>query len=254
MILPLHTSYLQYGELADTTQAYLQKVSETDPTVPFLQKITDLLEDDLVTLQEALTAVRINRLIQAVSEADALRDDLFIAFKEMLRALQRRPEAPYREGYQALWPLLEQAGLQLYILGYAEQSGRMEALLGALDEDVNQTHLANMGLTDLYNSLKQSQENFSELYEQRLDVDSQKDFPTLSDAKRKLVPHLNMLLNAVQLLFESEPETYESLVQELNAITSHIMASARARRTRDERALAGELVLQGDGTDDTFNP
>lgn len=91
--------------------------------------------------------------------------------------------------------------------------------------------------------MRQAEANFTDLYQQRLDLDSKKDYPALAPAKSSIVPRINMLLDAVNILHEEDAETLDPLVRELNAITSQIMAIARARRTRDERALAGESVI-----------
>jgi hypothetical protein len=243
MIIKLRTSYLQPGELAETANAFLQKVNSFTPLDPFLERITNLLQEDLSTLNNALTAVRINALVKAVSEADALRDDLFIAFRDSLDILKRRPSETFQAAYLALWPILEQAGTLLYSLGYSEQSGRLEALIEQMNLPANQTHLTNTGLTGLFEEMKQAQANFTELYQKRLDLDSQQDYPTLAEAKSSIVPRINMLLDAVSILHEEDAETLGPLVRELNAITSQIMAIARARRTRDASALAGEPVI-----------
>ncbi len=222
------------GELTETVNNYLKAITTSGLADPFITRITDLLVEDLEVLNQAMLAIRINKLVDAVAEADAIRDDLYIGFKDMIEAHKRRKDPKMVEAYQILWPLIEQAGTRLYSLGYTEQSGKMEALFIELDKSENKKVMEDINVYEIYGELKQAQADFVAIYDSRLDEDSKKDYPTLRQAKSQLVPHVNILLDAVGLLDETDPGTHTDLVNKMNAITTEITATALARKTKSE--------------------
>ena len=248
MIKILRTSYLLPAELAETTSRYLDALAESQLSDPFLERLITLLEAGISTLQEALVAVRTNGLVKAVKAADALRDDLFIGLKDLVKAGQRRRGSTFRDAYRAIWPLIEQAGVLLYRESYAEQSGKLKALFAELDKAEYRPHLAALHAETLYAELKQAEAAFVEQNTLRLEEDARKDFPTLEEGKRKTVPYLRRLLEAIDTLDETEPGTYTALIAKLNVITTEVETVALARKTREEEVVGDqeEKVLRLD--------
>ncbi|MEP1096066.1 MAG: DUF6261 family protein [Cyclobacteriaceae bacterium] len=240
MIKKLRTSYLLPAELTETISKYLKAIVDVSLENPFIALLINLLETDNERLNQAITAVRINRLIEDVSEADALRDDLFVGFRDMLYAFKRRKDESISTAFDAVWPILEKAGTRLHALGYTEQSGKMEALFQELDKQENQDALATLGLSDLYAELKTSQEDFAAIYNNRLDEDAKKSYPTMKDAKRKAVPHVNILIDALSILDETDPEAHQELVTKMNVITTEITSTALSRKSKGEQEVIDE--------------
>ncbi|MEQ9468289.1 MAG: DUF6261 family protein [Ekhidna sp.] len=234
MIKQLRTSFLLPAELSETASKYVAATADLSAADPFIARITGLLQTDIDNLNAAITAVRLNKLVDDVAAADALRDDLFIGFKDLVDAYKRRKNQALVDAYEQIWPIIYQAGTRLYTLGYAEQSGKLEALFTELDKPENQTALATMHADGIYADLKQAQADFVTIYNSRLDEDTKKNYPTLSEAKSKTVPHVNILLDAINILDETDPGTHGALIDKLNGITTSIMAVARARKSRGE--------------------
>lgn len=232
MIRKLRASLLLSAELSETVNAYLKSIAEVIPDEPFIGRITTMLKADLEVLNQAITAVRLNTLVDDVAMADAIRDDTFIGFRDMIDAYKRRRDPEVIKAHEKLWYVIEKAGTMLYRLGYTEQSGKLEALFAEFDQAEYQEALTKLNVLDLYQELKQAQADFTDLYTQRLDVDAGRNYPTLKQAKGQLVPHVNALLNAIDVLYETDTETHQALVEKLNTITTQVMASARARKTR----------------------
>ncbi|MFY0687572.1 MAG: hypothetical protein JXQ90_10435 [Cyclobacteriaceae bacterium] len=232
MINELRTSYLLPSELSETVNAYLKVLQDDQPENPFLDRITGLLLEDLNMLNQAITAVRINQLIDDVAAADALRDDLFIGFRDLINAYKRRRDESLVEAYERVWPVIEKAGTRLYSLGYTDQSGKLEAMFAELDKTGQQASITQLNAQGIYEELKAAQEEFAILYQERLELDNQHDYPTLKEARRAIVPHVNSLINALDVLSETEPDTYGGLINKINVITKQVNTSARARRSR----------------------
>ncbi|MEP5612318.1 MAG: DUF6261 family protein [Cyclobacteriaceae bacterium] len=241
MIKKLQVSYLRPAELTQTISNFLKAIDELDLEDPFIDRIVKLLEADNERLRQAITAVRINRLIDDVSEADALRDDLFIGFRDMLDACKRRKSNDILSAYQTVWPILEQAGTRLYSLGYTQQSGKMDAMFQELDKQENLDAIAALGLAELYTEMKEAQVAFSEIFNDRLDEDAKKSYPTLTDARKSAVPHVNALIQSIRILEESDPEAHVDLVNKMNAITTEIASIALSRKSKSEPDLVDEV-------------
>ncbi|MDW3192655.1 MAG: DUF6261 family protein [Cytophagales bacterium] len=243
MLEKLRTSLLLPAELADTTTRYKQTLidqgilpGETEPPAtiePFIERIFTLLDEDLTQMSTVLTAVRQNQLVTELAKADAIRDDLFIGFRDLVDASKRRQQTEIQESWQLVWPVIKSAGTRLYTLGYAAQSGRLEALFEKLDQADYQTAMTTLNATTIYAELKQAQSDFITIHDQRLAEDLTKQYPTLRDAKAQMVKHLNGLLEAVDILGETETENYTAVIDKMNVITNSIMSTARARRTRN---------------------
>ncbi len=244
MLNKLRTSLLLPAELVETINNYLEILPSDDTTDPFINTLKDLLVEDVSRLKDAITAVRINTLVTEVAELDATRDDLFIGFRDMVDATKRRRDEALVAAHATVWPVIEKAGTTLYALGYVAQSGRLEALFTELDKDNHQTAMATMGVSDIYVELKQAQQEFSDKYSNRLDADSQKTYPTLGEAKKKAVTHVNVLIEAINVLEEVNPGTQTDLIARLNVVTTSIMSVARTRKTRSETDNNSNTIIE----------
>ena len=240
MLNKLRTSLLLPAELAEAAAKYIQSIASEGLSDPFIDKVTTLLNKGIDQLKEALTAVRVNVLIERVAEADAIRDDSYIGFKDMVDAAKRRRSEEIQGAYQSIWPIIEKAGTLLYTEGYTQQSGKLKALFAELDKAENQAYLVTLGADSFYAELKQAEADFQQLYNDRLDEDGKKDYPTLAEARKATIPYLNVLIDAINVLETTAPGSYTLLITKMNAITSEVMSAARARKTRrevDERVV-----------------
>ena len=114
MIKKLRTSFLLPAELAETAGKYVAATADLSAADPFIARITGLISADIETLNAAITAVRTNKLVDDVAAADALRDDLFIGFKDLIDAHKRRKSQTLIDAYEQIWPIISQAGTRLY--------------------------------------------------------------------------------------------------------------------------------------------
>lgn len=241
MLKKLRTSFLLPAELSEIIKSYIQAVRDSGINHDFLNVIITLLLLDVEKLKLAIQAIRLNALVQLVAQADAIRDDLFISFRDMVDAARRRKSELLQEANKLVFPNIEQAGTRLYQLGYIEKSGKLEALLSELKKEKYKDALAAMKVDDVLQELDEAHQNFVTLYSDRLEEENKKDYPTIDEAKRKAVPHVNIFLGTVSILQEVDAANYDNLVDKLNVITTEIMATARARKTRSENeALADE--------------
>jgi hypothetical protein len=172
--------------------------------------------------------------VEELAKRDAIRDDLYIAFRDSVNAFKRRRDETLQRAYLAVWSVISNIGTTAYRLGYAEQSGKMNAFFRKMEEVDLQVALNTLQLTDLYQELKEAQADFEETYSMRIQEEVRKDYPTLHDAKNELVPKVNALLTALEVLEESNAVDISELTRQVNEITVRIMAVAKARQTKSE--------------------
>lgn len=232
MLKKLRTSYLLPAELLAIANDYTAIFNESKINDPFVTRVLNFLSEGQTSMQQALTAVRQNTLITELSEADAVRDDLYIGFRDWIDANRRRHRPVIQEASDLVWPVIEQAGIKLYRLGYSEQSGRLDALFHTLDEGKYQAAMSRLQAINLYNELKEAQSNFTSLYQERIDADLLNDYPTLSEAKSKLAFRINALMITLEVLDDTSGEEHNELVSKINSVTSTYMTRGRARKTR----------------------
>lgn len=249
MITKLRTSFLLPAELTEITSKFISTTEQANITEPYVQKLLDLLRKDVKDLNKALTSLRVNSMVVAAAEADGIRDDLFIAFRDTVEIGKRRQKTEIMQAYQKVFSVLEKADLRLYRLGYTEKSGRLAALFSEMDQPDFQANLVLLNADELYIELKEAEDNFQSIYAQRLNEDISNSAPGIVEARRKAVPHVNIFLGVLSTLEVFEPEVYEILAPKINAITAEIMAIARARKTRNEN----DEIIDEDNTPEDDN-
>lgn len=241
MIYKLRTSFLLPAELGETTSKYIFETEQAGVAEPYVAKLLGVLKEDVKDLNKALTKLTVNSKVEATAEADGVRDDLLIAFRDMVDIGKRRQNPEIVAAYQKVFAVIEKAGLRIYRYGYTEKSGRLAALFEELDQPEFQSAIAILKADELYNELKAAEDAFLAVYGERLREETTQNSITLEDARRKAVPHVNIFLGVLSTLEEFEPEVYEALSAKINAITSEIMTIARARRTRNGNEGSDDL-------------
>ncbi len=230
MIKKLSTGLLLPAELIDVMVDYITAVEEATLHEPFITRITDLMGFDVSLLRDALSVAQKDKLVDEVAKADAERDDLFITFIDLVQAHQRLHSPAIEAAFHEIWPVIEEAGTGLHALSYEEQSEKMDQLFESLDATPKQMALGAMNALSIYDDMKESQERFMKIYKNKAKVDARKNYPTLREAKGKAIPHVNALLNAVEILEETGEDSIEDLVLTLNHITDGFMSKVRERQ------------------------
>jgi hypothetical protein len=225
MIKKLKTSNLLPEQIILKVEKYLEATKELSMQEPFIKRITNLLDKNLETLKNSYEAMHTSDQLGKVAEYDAIRDDLFVGFKESIDSFRRRRNEKLIEAYEKIWAVIEKEGTNLYKLSYDSQTERMESLFRQLEEEEHTKALRTLNAYDLFLELKWAQTEFNEVYNEHLDEEAKSNYPTLSEAKGEIIPHINILIDAISILEETEPGRYTRLVDEMNSITDDILRS-----------------------------
>ena len=143
MLKKLRTSFLLPAELAEIIGKYIIAILTLGTVDPFIMRIIGLLQTDEKNIKGALSVVK-NAKIRAVAEADSIREDLFVGLRDNIESSRRRKDPAVKEALALSWPIFESIGLQVYRLGYVEQSGKLDALIDELDNPDNQAPLTTL--------------------------------------------------------------------------------------------------------------
>lgn len=232
MINKPNASLLLPGELAYAIKSYVETVELAHLEETFIDRIINLLIQDMGVLEEAIIAMHKDKLIEEVVQADAVRDDLFIGFCDFVAAHKRLQSPAVLAAFEEIWPVIERAGTGLHALSYEDQSKKMEELFNELDRTPRQMALAALNAVSMYDEMKKSQVTFSQTYNNKLEVDSKKNYPSLREAKARAIPHVMSLLNAIEILEETSEDSYEALIDDLNDVTQELANKVKFRKIR----------------------
>lgn len=240
MLNKLSSSILQPVELIETLTSYVVATEEAGVQEPYIGALSGLLMNDLNNLEAVLNRTRSNSLTDVTREADQDRDDLIIAFRNQVLSATRRKNPEIKAAGELVFSELRITGLQTIRYGYVVKSGRLKSLIKRLNTTDMQEAISVIGATDVYNELLAAQTEFQNIYAQKVKEDASGTGLRVEEFRVKAAARGGVLLDVVETLEELEPEVYPTLAEQLNGITTEVMASARARRTRLENGLSDD--------------
>ena len=222
-----------HGELAGYGANVIKVLEQFFSDNPMIIALIVLLKKSLDKLNAALSAVRINSLIQEAYELDQIRDDAFMMFRDMIAVFGRSSDPAELAAYQELWPVIEKLGTTLYADGYLEESAKLETLYQEMKKPEKEAALSALSLEDKLERLKVADQNFNEVYDSKLEQKAKQSFPTIKEARAELKPLIADLLPTLRMMARTAPEgTDLSWVDLIDEHTNQVMAQIAARRTR----------------------
>lgn len=173
---------------------------------------------------------RKQELTHKIDEADYKRDRAFIGLRKHLDAdLFNDWDTDRQRAADNLMAIVKRHGTTLYNEGLTVQSALLTSLFEDLEAETAKTDLATLGLTEWVTHLKDCQREFTGFFMQRNELESAKDIPTQSEAKKGLVDAIAQLLNGLDFLASSQPDNYGETHKLVEEIVNRIVASERVR-------------------------
>ncbi len=238
-IKDLSISLTTHPELADITQQYVNILQSNLADHELIAKLIPLILAELAKLKEALTAIRINNLVEEAFELDTVRDDAFVMLRDLIYAYRKSNDESKQEAFLLLWNVIEKLGTTLYDDGYTEQSGKLAALFLEFDKKESVAAMNELNIYPFYEDLKTAEANFTSIYNQKLDKDTQKNYPTIKEARAGLSPMIKDLLPTLRTIVRTADQGAAlNWVALINEQTDKVMTQIAARRTRKENSEA----------------
>lgn len=218
-------------------EAVLELTTQTGNTIAAKHADDPLLTSSLTALDEpkqqatlAIGSSRKQELTAEVNEADQKRDKGFIGFRKHVEADQYNDWKPdVKQAADNIFSIIEKHGTRLYEEGLTVQSALMTSLFDDLEANQAKADLATLNLTDWITQLKTTQKEFTDLYQLRNELEAVKDIPTKAKAKDNLVQAISVLLNGLDFLANTQPDTYAETSTLITEIVNRIVASERGK-------------------------
>jgi len=134
--------------------------------------------------------------------------------------------------------IFEKNGSKINRVGYVEESALLLSLFKELDKAEYQQLLSELNLLQFYNSLQLAQTAFDSASNQKSEAKTEKNTETeaATDILKEIYPALTKLVSMVQLYSETEPETYESSLNQIITYISEVNTTARASITKKQNS------------------
>lgn len=218
-----------------SVEAVLELATQTGETISAKHADDPLLSTPLQALDEpkqqatlSIGSSRKQELTEQVNEADRMRDRGFIGFRKHVEADQFNDWSPkVKEAADRILDIIQQHGTRLHQEGLTVQSALMTSLFEDLDAEAAKADLATLRLTRWIEELKEMQTKFADLFRQRNELESVKDIPTKAAAKDSLVEKISIVLNGLDFLTNTQPDTYADTSKLVTEIINRIVTSER---------------------------
>lgn len=220
-----------------SVEAVLELATQTGDTISSNHADDPLLSSSLTALAEpkeqatlAIGSSRKQELTEQVNDADRKRDRGFIGFRKHVEADQYNDfNADVKQAADNILDIIQKHGTRLHEEGLTVQSALMTSLFEDLDSDSAKADLDKLNLTNWISELKTMQSEFADLFQQRNELESAKDIPTKVEAKANLVQKVSVLLNGLDFLANTQPDTYAQTSTLVTEIVNRIVTSERGR-------------------------
>lgn len=259
MLFKPSLSILQPVELIETLTNYVVATEEAGVKEPYVAALGGLLMNDLSNLEAVINRSRSNSLTDVTREADQVRDDLIIAFRDQVQSATRRRDPEVKAAGKMVLAEIRITGLQTIGYGYVVKSGRLKSLFKRLNTTAMQEAITLIGAADVFEELRVAQTEFQSNYVLKTKEEASGTGLRVKTFRSPVVARGGVFIDVIETLEELEPDVYPALAEQLNGITTEVMATARARRTRLENDLSDDTdtdVAEGEKpvSDDADQP
>lgn len=213
-----------------------QPLTAIDPKFSDLHIKTNSIFNRLVKNQKSTNK---SSLTENLILADKDRDCGFICLRDILHGMSVSLLAEASSKAAKLYTIIDKFGTQIYKLGYKAESATLLSLLSEFDRPENQQLLTDLGILAFYNSLKESENAFVSLSQQKSDEKTVQtnESEAATDILPEIFPALTNLVSMLQLYSELEPASYGEIYNQVVTYITEVNTIARARKTRKQNAV-----------------
>lgn len=217
--------------LGDAIVKTLEAENQQDQSL--LGVILQNLKQALGLLNQSRTHSNHNSQTDRLEEADLARDYAFRAFWGMIEAGTLRQNEAYRTAALSVMNQFKPFDKRLHTFGYDKQSIALRDFMTAMEKEEVQQALETMNIRDWLEELKTMQNQFEEVYEGKINEETQKQvlIPT-REAREQVFNYLNALIQTLNALELGKAETQSAINTKINQIVEDFEGKARSRKTR----------------------
>lgn len=176
-----------------------------------------------------------NEYTVSVNKLDKTRDNGFVTFRDVVKALTYSINKIKAENADRLEAVIRSHGWCLQREGAKVQTSIMNSLEVELLKPENQNSITILSIMDLYNDMIVSNNNYNNGVKQKLSSIANKEQFDHSDIYKKMRSAGDELFKAIEVLYKMNgSNTYKEMATQINTITEGYMTTARARKTKTE--------------------
>ena len=203
--------------------------------------------DDVHSQIQDMNAVR-NRqtgsdLTESIREADERRDKAYLMFRTGLEFRELSDDGNQSTAATNLLQLLRRREYSMQRMSDRDQTVELNALLGDLSDSSAQNDLSTVGLTAEADALRQAQQVYVNLIDERAAEEGSRQSPSLRTVRSLLREDLIVAVFSLNFAERRDPAQFTELVESVSEHVTEVVANARARRTREanDSSPAAEL-------------
>lgn len=232
LIPDLLNSAILNSELNNHGSNVVKVIRDANIADETLNELTDALEADNDELTLALKQERQNEFTVSLRKLDDRRDNGFKCFKGHVKADAFRLNDTIANAANVIYRIIKNHGVTLYHESYEQESALLESLFKELDEAPMQQELVVLGLTTVYEELKQAQSNFNVTFVERSTNAPNKDLLIAASRAHKPVKHLlGLLTQYINVKVDRKNAPFEALAVSIGDLVDNINQKIRTRKT-----------------------
>ena len=227
---------LLYAPELHTAASRFLSIFSRAPADEYLTRQCNLVKSSVEKLEDSLQRDRSSAFTGTLAEKDNTRDRIFVGFRDFLNGLLGLGDVMPKkaEAAKVIFEIFRRNDLGLYREGYIRESAKLNVLLDELSSPENIAHLKTLNAMHLYEALRNAQQDFEGVYQEKVNEEAKKEYPLLKETASDIAYRLDALFAYIDTNALDLPDRYKSVVEELNEAIVDIMTPARARQTRKE--------------------
>lgn len=240
LIPKLLNSYILNSELNNHGSNVADIIVDANVEDETLNELADdlTIKNDELTL--ALNQEKQNEFTVALRRLDDLRDKGFKCLKGHVKADTTRLNESIANSAGGIYRIIKNHGLSLDNESYEKESALLESLFKDLDEALMQEELVALGLTVVYEELKQAQSNFNDTYLKRsINAPNRELLIAASRAHKPVKKFLAMLTQYINVKADRKKAPYEALAVSIGDLVDNINQKIRVRKTANDKKQDG---------------
>lgn len=223
-------------ELNDHSSKVVKIVQSNNIEDAKLTGFTETLSGNNKELKVSLNKERKSVFTPLLRAVDGKRDHWFRCLVGHVHADLIRPVVEISEAAKRIYQIIKNHGLQLYAGSYEEESAQLESLFVDLDKTPQQEDLGKLGKVDVYEGLKQAQNNFNETYVERINSVSEREQIIAASYIQKTVKHdLELVIRYIDVMVSAEEVSFEKLARAIDELTEKMNQKIRTRSTAEAK-------------------
>ncbi len=222
---------LHNGEMVQFVTRFVSLLREEKGDDTFLIRQADVLDEILTGMRALSSRSASNSYTKELKQLDKKRDALSSFILKATGAKAKLDAVLENDNSSAkrLVRVFNKYGYNPQ-KGYSQESAEIKWIINELNS--LSSELEECGVKDAFEALKETQLDFEEVFQKKIEFGAKKIKGSIIDQKRKLAKRVVYPINYIEVNSVDLPESFANIDAKVNSLIKVIMAPARGRETR----------------------